>query len=155
MFNIIVYFQVFGLLRQGEGRIIITASSEDKMQKVRLPVLETEVSAWEFFEILFEELRCEPFYEKEPHTSTRVKNEKTTTLTFSASAASLSPPLRFKKEEQVCSLIWILKGGWLAEWSTRHSCSIPSHVTMRSKPTTTTRVITWTARPLVYRQKNI
>jgi hypothetical protein len=62
----IIIRQVFGLLRQGDGRIIITASSEDKMLTVRLPVLETEDSAWEFFEILFEELRCEPFYDREP-----------------------------------------------------------------------------------------
>jgi hypothetical protein len=61
----------------------------------------------EFFEILFEELRCEPFYEKEPESLTKnVKNatdkrSTTTTLTFSASAAGLSPPLRINKEESV------------------------------------------------------
>jgi hypothetical protein len=102
---------VFGLLRQGDGRIIITASFEDKMQTVRLPSLESEDSAWDFFEILFEELRCEPFYER-----TAISNEEkfvdqkhktstktsTTTLTFSAASAGLSPPLhRLKKEEQV------------------------------------------------------
>ena len=101
------------MLRQGEGRIIITASFEDKLQPVRLPILETEDSAWEFFEILFEELRCEPFYEKSPTNNENVSSKKkmsaekkcsttTTTLTFSASAAGLSPPLhRSKKEEKV------------------------------------------------------
>ena len=34
------------------------------MQTIRLPVIETEESLWEFVEILFEELRCECFYEK-------------------------------------------------------------------------------------------
>ena len=111
-------FQVFGLLRQGDGRIIITASFEDKMQTVRLPVLETEEAAWEFFEILFEELRCEPFYEKGVNNNNKTttesslttpssekKSSTTTTLTFSASAAGLSPPLpRSRKEEQVTHL---------------------------------------------------
>ena len=55
--------EIFGMLRQGEGRVIITASFEDKIQKVRLPVMESETAVNEFFEILFEELRCEPFYE--------------------------------------------------------------------------------------------
>lgn len=102
------------MLRQGEGRIIITASSEDKMQKVRLPVLESEESAWEFFEILFEELRCEPFYEKDPEVSSKsIKTDgdkhstSTTTLTFSASAAGFSPPLRTKMEESVSVLFQI------------------------------------------------
>ena len=84
------------------------------MQTVRLPILETEDSAWQFFEILFEELRCEPFYEKSPTNKDDVLSSKkkmsaekkclttTTTLTFSASAAGLSPPLhRSKKEEKV------------------------------------------------------
>ena len=109
---------MFGLLRQGDGRIIITASFEDKMQTVRLPSLESEDSAWDFFEILFEELRCEPFYERtaisneekfvdqkhKTSTKTSVASTKTsiTTLTFSAASAGLSPPLhRLKKEEQV------------------------------------------------------
>ena len=34
------------------------------MQTIRLPAIETEDSLWEFIEILFEELRCECFYEK-------------------------------------------------------------------------------------------
>ena len=61
---IVIIFQVFGLLRQGDGKVIITASFEDKMQTIRLPAIETEESLWEFIEILFEELRCECFYEK-------------------------------------------------------------------------------------------
>ena len=89
------------------------------MQKVRLPILETEDSAWEFFEILFEELRCEPFYEKDPETSATkgIKNDAkqhylpasttTTTLTFSASAAGFSPPLRVRKEESVNTSVFL------------------------------------------------
>ena len=58
---------VFGMLRQGEGRVIITANFEDKIQKVRLPAMDDEDSVKDFFEILFEELRCEPFYEVFKH----------------------------------------------------------------------------------------
>ena len=36
--------EIFGLLRQGEGKVIITASFEDKMQTVRLPVVDNETS---------------------------------------------------------------------------------------------------------------
>ena len=54
---------VFGMLRQGEGRVIITASFEDEIQRVRLPAVENETSVIDFLEILFEELRCEPFYQ--------------------------------------------------------------------------------------------
>ena len=89
------------------------------MQTVRLPVLETEEAAWEFFEILFEELRCEPFYEKGVNNNNKTttesslttpssekKSSTTTTLTFSASAAGLSPPLpRSRKEEQVTKFL--------------------------------------------------
>lgn len=57
--------QMFGLLRQGEGKVIITASFEDKMQSVRLPLIEKEPALWDFIEILFEELRCESFFHKE------------------------------------------------------------------------------------------
>ena len=32
--------EVFGLLRQGDGRVIITASFEDKMQSIRLPKMD-------------------------------------------------------------------------------------------------------------------
>ena len=84
------------------------------MQTVRLPSLESEDSAWDFFEILFEELRCEPFYERtaisneekfvdQKHkTSVASTKTSTTTITFSAASAGLSPPLhRLKKEEQV------------------------------------------------------
>ena len=34
------------------------------MQTIRLPAIESEESLWDFIEILFEELRCECFYEK-------------------------------------------------------------------------------------------
>ncbi len=56
--------EVFGLLRQGDGNVVITASYEDKLQKVKLPTMETEDQVWDFMEILFEELRCEQFYER-------------------------------------------------------------------------------------------
>lgn len=56
--------EVFGLLRQGEGKVIITASFEDKMQTIRLPKMDKSEDVWDFMEILFDELRCDIFYEK-------------------------------------------------------------------------------------------
>ena len=90
---------VFGMLRQGEGRVIITASFEDKIQKVRLPAMETQDSVVDFFEILFEELRCEPFYEvfkkdlyddpeDEPLKNGVKRKSNDVTLTFSNSTSS-------------------------------------------------------------------
>ena len=112
---------MFGLLRQGDGKIIITASFEDKMQTIRLPHIESVDGAWEFLEILFEELRCECFYEKEANEnsssasnvmpsgvkrrkiSTSEESESTessedepkpvmTTLSFNPTSSSDSPP---------------------------------------------------------------
>ena len=89
---------VFGMLRQGEGKVIITASFEDKIQKVRLPAMDNENSVTDFLEILFEELRCEPFYqvfkadnydpEDEPLKNGKRKNE--VTLTFSNAMPTLT-----------------------------------------------------------------
>ena len=90
---------VFGMLRQGEGRVIITASFEDEIQRVRLPAMENETSVIDFLEILFEELRCEPFYqvfkkdfqdpEDEPLKNGLLKRKSNdVTLTFSHSAAA-------------------------------------------------------------------
>jgi len=67
--------QVFGLLRQGEGRVIITANIEDKMQTVRLPKIERTDKLWDFYEILFEELRVEMFYHREWKIQISLKNE--------------------------------------------------------------------------------
>ena len=50
-------FKVFGLLRTGDGKTVITASFEDKMQTVRLPRMDTIQEVGDFMEILFEELR--------------------------------------------------------------------------------------------------
>ncbi|GLG97588.1 Polycomb protein SCMH1 [Gryllus bimaculatus] len=59
--------QIFGLLRQGEGRVIITASFDSKSVDVRLPVIEKMSDLWSFLEILFEELMCcENFYTSRP-----------------------------------------------------------------------------------------
>lgn len=59
--------QIFGLLRQGEGRVIITASFDSKSVDVRLPVIEKMTDLWSFLEILFEELMCcENFYTSQP-----------------------------------------------------------------------------------------
>ena len=55
--------EVFGLLRTGDSRVIIAASFEDKMPTVRLPRMEAAGDVRDFLEILFEELRCENFYE--------------------------------------------------------------------------------------------
>ena len=95
--------EVFGMLRQGEGRVIITASFEDKIQKVRLLAMESESDVKDFFEILFEELRCEPFYEvfkedfvdpeDEPLKNGLLKRKNSSnevTLTFSNSMPTLT-----------------------------------------------------------------
>lgn len=59
--------QIFGLLRQGEGRVVITASFDSKTVHVRLPVVEKVTELWNFLEILFEELMCcENFYTSQP-----------------------------------------------------------------------------------------
>ena len=92
--------EVFGMLRQGEGRVIITASFEDKIQKVRLPAMDSETAVKDFFEILFEELRCEAFYEvfkddfdpeDEPLKNGLLKRKSNeVTLTFSNSMPTLT-----------------------------------------------------------------
>lgn len=87
---------VFGMLRQGEGKVIITASFEEKIQKVRLPAMNNEEAVKDFFEILFEELRCEPFYqvfdiydpEDEPLKNGVKRKSNEVTLTFSNSGSS-------------------------------------------------------------------
>ena len=90
---IVLIFQVFGLLRQGDGKVIITASFEDKMQTIRLPAIETEESLWEFIEILFEELRCECFYEK--GNSANNYNGSHTLPNVKASRYSIPSPSNF------------------------------------------------------------
>lgn len=45
------------MLRTGDGKTVITASFEDKMQTVRLPRMDTIQEVGDFMEILFEELR--------------------------------------------------------------------------------------------------
>eukprot|EP00092_Neocalanus_flemingeri_P002642 GFUD01002830.1.p1 GENE.GFUD01002830.1~~GFUD01002830.1.p1 ORF type:complete len:941 (-),score=155.86 GFUD01002830.1:208-3030(-) len=69
--------KIFGLLRprQGDGKVIITASFEDKMQKLRLPKIGRIDKLWEFFEILFGDLKCEMFYQKERKIQIFLKNE--------------------------------------------------------------------------------
>lgn len=53
--------EVFGLLRQGDGKVIITASFEEKMQTVRLPRLETATAVWDFLEVR----TCSAIYQKD------------------------------------------------------------------------------------------
>lgn len=67
----------FSLLRprQGDGKVIITASFEEKMHKVRLPKIERIDKLWEFFETLFGDLKCEMFYQKERKIQIFLKNE--------------------------------------------------------------------------------
>lgn len=93
---------VFGMLRQGEGRVIITASFEDKIQKVRLPAMDSEAAVKDFFEILFEELRCEPFFDVKQDSSDpedeplknglkRKASSSEVTLTFNDYPPTLTP----------------------------------------------------------------
>jgi hypothetical protein len=55
--------------------VIITANIEDKMQTVRLPKIERTDKLWDFYEILFEELRVEMFYHREWKIQISLKNE--------------------------------------------------------------------------------
>jgi hypothetical protein len=65
--------------------VIITATVEDKMQTVRLPLIEHEDAFWDFIEILFEELRCGMFYTREkrpePKSSKKRRSSTETSLT--------------------------------------------------------------------------
>jgi hypothetical protein len=61
--------------REGDGKVIITASFEDKMHKVRLPKIERMDKLWEFFETLFRDLKCDMFYQKERKIQIFLKNE--------------------------------------------------------------------------------
>jgi hypothetical protein len=67
--------------------VIITATVEDKMQTVRLPLIEHEDAFWDFMEILFEELRCGMFYTREkrpePKISKKRRSSTETSLTTS------------------------------------------------------------------------
>nr|CAD7445739.1 unnamed protein product [Timema bartmani] len=51
---------IFGMLRQGDGKVYITASYENKVVNIRLPPFENETNMWDFFEILFDEMGCCP-----------------------------------------------------------------------------------------------
>ncbi|XP_066998695.1 polycomb protein Scm isoform X2 [Anabrus simplex] len=80
--------QIFGLLRQGEGRVIITAAFDSKSVDVRLPLIEKTADLWGFLEILFEELMCcENFYTSRPLVGVCTKCSKQ------------SPPTIIKREE--------------------------------------------------------
>lgn len=58
--------QLCGMLRQGDGKVIITAPFDNKTAPVRLPVIEKPNELWNFLELLFEELMCcENFYSAE------------------------------------------------------------------------------------------
>ncbi|KAG8244440.1 protein silencing [Homalodisca vitripennis] len=50
--------QIFGILRQGDGKVIITATFEGKTVTVRLPLIEKPEELSSFLEILLEELMC-------------------------------------------------------------------------------------------------
>ncbi|XP_046986831.1 polycomb protein SCMH1 isoform X1 [Schistocerca americana] len=50
--------QIFGILRQGEGKVVISVAFDSKTVDVRLPAIEKMSDLWSFLEILFEELMC-------------------------------------------------------------------------------------------------
>ncbi|CAL1261842.1 unnamed protein product [Larinioides sclopetarius] len=58
---------VFSLLKQGEGKVIITANFDGKMHTCRLPPVEKVSSFWNYLEGLFDDLMCcENFYTSQP-----------------------------------------------------------------------------------------
>jgi len=66
--------QIFGMLRQGDSEVVITASFEGKTVTVRLPVIDKQDQLNGFMEILFEELMCcEHLYSSQALSSPCVK----------------------------------------------------------------------------------
>ncbi|XP_035210845.1 polycomb protein SCMH1-like isoform X2 [Stegodyphus dumicola] len=58
---------VFCLLRQGEGKVIITANFDGRTHTCRLPPIDKVSSFWNYLESLFEDLMCcENFYTSQP-----------------------------------------------------------------------------------------
>ncbi len=82
--------------------MIITATVEDKMQTVRLPLIEHEDAFWDFIEILFEELRCGMFYtrEKRPESKSS-KKRRSSTETPSSDKMSLESGAQKRQRVQV------------------------------------------------------
>ena len=70
--------KMFELLKpkQGDGKVIITASFDDKMHKIRLPKIERMDRLWEFFEAFFRVLKCDLFYQKEKKIQIFLKKEE-------------------------------------------------------------------------------
>ncbi|RZF46271.1 hypothetical protein LSTR_LSTR015188 [Laodelphax striatellus] len=69
--------QIFGMLRQGDGKVIITASFDGKSVTVRLPAIDKRSDLWSFMEILFEEIMCcEQFFSSEPIVCTKCTTDK-------------------------------------------------------------------------------
>lgn len=59
--------QVFSLLKQGEGKVIITANFSGRSHTTRLPKVDKVSMFWNYLENLFEELMCcENFYTSQP-----------------------------------------------------------------------------------------
>uniref|UniRef100_A0A1B6EGN3 SAM domain-containing protein n=1 Tax=Clastoptera arizonana TaxID=38151 RepID=A0A1B6EGN3_9HEMI len=59
--------QIINMLRQGESKVMISASVNGKTTTVRLPVMEKITQMWRFLELLFEEiLCCDQLYSAEP-----------------------------------------------------------------------------------------
>jgi hypothetical protein len=83
--------------------VIITATVEDKMQTVRLPLIEHEDAFWDFIEILFEELRCGMFYtrEKRPEPKSSKKRRSSTENTPSSDKLSLDSGAQKRQRVQV------------------------------------------------------
>lgn len=58
---------VFNLLKQGDGKVIITANFDNKTNTCKLPIVDKVSMFWNFLENLFEDLMCcENFYTSQP-----------------------------------------------------------------------------------------
>ncbi len=80
--------------------MIITATVEDKMQTVRLPLIEHEDAFWDFIEILFEELRCGMFYTREKRPA-EPKSKKRRSSTETSLTPSLDSGAQKRQRVQV------------------------------------------------------
>lgn len=103
--------QIFGVIRQGEGKVLISANYDNKSVMIRLPVIKKIDELWSFLEILLEELLCcENFYSKgsiEGGCTKCLKQEKVETTTPSTMAATAPSSTASKVEcEKVVKRRW-------------------------------------------------
>lgn len=99
--------KIFELLRphQGEGRVIITSSFEDKMHKIRLPKIEKVDKLWSFMDCFFRDLKCDLFYQKEKKIQIKMINLKKESYSSSRKRRASSEPSESTNNEAAVTAI--------------------------------------------------